>query len=309
MKLSVLMITYNHEKFIAQALDSVLMQEVNFDYEIVIGEDFSTDTTREIVIRYQKKYPEKIRLLLPEKNLGMIKNFVATFKACKGEYIALLEGDDYWTAPDKLQIQVDYLDKHPDCAISFHNCEEFYDDSDKPSWYSCSDDQKEISTIEDLISKCNFIPTCSQVFRNGLFDDFPDWYYSLEMGDWTLNLLNAQYGNIGYINKVMGRYRLHEGGVWSMRNQAQNIQDVIKAYQIIDIFFNYKYHPLVIARLTEFYYDLCNIYKNSDKKIAIKYYKHLYRTLPNFKIMSLRYIGLAIRILAPFPIKYTLNKD
>lgn len=109
MKVSVLMITYNHEKFIAQAIDSILMQQVNFDYEIVIGEDCSTDGTRAIVIQYQKEYPDKIRLLLPEENLGMHKNFVQTFRACQGEYIALLEGDDYWTSPRKLQKQVDFF--------------------------------------------------------------------------------------------------------------------------------------------------------------------------------------------------------
>src|SRR3712207_1086613 len=102
MKVSVLMLAYNHEKFIAQALDSALMQQVNFDYEIVIGEDCSTDNTRDILIRYQKEYPHRIRLLLPEKNLGMHDNLIQTFKACRGDYIAFLEGDDYWTSPNKL---------------------------------------------------------------------------------------------------------------------------------------------------------------------------------------------------------------
>ena len=89
-KASVLMVTYNHQEFIAQALDSVLMQEVDFEYEIIIGEDCSTDNTRQIVIDYQRKYPDKIRLLLPEVNLGAHENFIATYKACNGKYIALL---------------------------------------------------------------------------------------------------------------------------------------------------------------------------------------------------------------------------
>ena len=97
MKLSVLMITYNHENFIAQAIDSVLRQDVNFGYEIVIGEDCSSDRTRSIVMAYEKKHPEKIRLLLPEQNLGMMGNFMQTLQACRGEYIAIVEDDDYWT--------------------------------------------------------------------------------------------------------------------------------------------------------------------------------------------------------------------
>ena len=121
MKVSVLTITYNHEKYIAQAIESVLIQEVNFDYELVIGEDCSTDKTREIVIDYQRKYPHKIRLLLNEKNLGMHRNFAQTYHACRGQYIAVLEGDDFWTSPHKLQKQVDFLDNNPDFAICFHN--------------------------------------------------------------------------------------------------------------------------------------------------------------------------------------------
>lgn len=106
---SVWMITYNHEKFIAQAIDSVIMQKTNFDYEIVIGEDCSTDRTREIVLEYKAKHPDKFKLLLQEKNVGMMQNFIVTLKTCNGKYIALLEGDDYWTDPLKLQKQVDFL--------------------------------------------------------------------------------------------------------------------------------------------------------------------------------------------------------
>ena len=103
MKLSVMMITYNHEKFIAQTLESVLAQKVNFDYEIVIGEDCSTDRTREILMDFYRRYPKRIVPLLRDKNIGAMRNMEATLAACKGNYLALLEGDDYWTCPEKLQ--------------------------------------------------------------------------------------------------------------------------------------------------------------------------------------------------------------
>src|SRR5918998_6653247 len=101
MKVSVLVTTYNHEKFIAQAIDSILAQKVTFDYEIVIGEDGSTDTTRDIVLTFRRRYPKRIRLLLPQRNLGFYGNiiFEQALEACRGQYIALLEGDDYWTSP------------------------------------------------------------------------------------------------------------------------------------------------------------------------------------------------------------------
>src|SRR5580692_4617658 len=101
LKLSVMMLTYNHERFISQALESILSQRVNFDYEIVIGDDLSTDGTRDILAKFYRKHPERIVLLLRDRNIGAIRNMAATFAGCQGEYVALLEGDDYWTCDDK----------------------------------------------------------------------------------------------------------------------------------------------------------------------------------------------------------------
>ncbi|MCW5971562.1 MAG: glycosyltransferase [Blastocatellales bacterium] len=114
MKVSVLLMTYNHQRFIAQAIDSALTQRTDFAYEIVIGDDFSTDATREIAIEYQQKYPERIRLVLPPQNLGFDGNliFIETLRAGRGEFVALLDGDDYWSSADKLQRQVDFLEAH-----------------------------------------------------------------------------------------------------------------------------------------------------------------------------------------------------
>ena len=123
MKLSVAMITYNHERFIRQAIESVLDQKVNFDFEIVIGEDCSTDSTRTIVAELQQQYPDRIVALMRPHNLGAMRNLQETLAACKGQYVALLEGDDYWTSQHKLQKQVDFLDARPDCAISCHRAQ------------------------------------------------------------------------------------------------------------------------------------------------------------------------------------------
>lgn len=276
MKLSVFIVTYNHERYIAQTLDSVLMQEVDFDYEIIVGEDCSTDNTRNILLEYQKKYPHKFKLLLHDKNQGACENFIQSFKACNGDYMAYLEGDDFWTSPHKLQKQVDFLDAHPECAISFHNSEEFYDDG-KPPWLYCSKDQKEITKLADLIAKCNFIPSCSALFRNRLFANFPDWYCTLGMGDWTLHLLNAQYGDIGYINEVMGKHRHHAGGTWSLRSQARNILEVITAYETINKYFNYKYKNLISKKVAEYHFALFRLALNNGEPVTAL--KHLYSSL------------------------------
>ncbi len=120
---SVKMITYNHAPFIAQAIEAVLQQKTNFPFELVIGEDCSTDGTRKIVFEYQEKYPDIIRVLTSEKNVGMKKNSYRTIKACRGKYIAFCEGDDYWHREDKLQKQVAYLESHPECGLVFADCD------------------------------------------------------------------------------------------------------------------------------------------------------------------------------------------
>jgi glycosyltransferase involved in cell wall biosynthesis len=228
-KVSVAMITYNHEQFIMQAIDSVLMQQTDFAVELVIGEDCSTDGTRAMVRDYGERHADRIRLLLPERNLGMFHNFAATLEACRGQYIALLEGDDYWTDPRKLQKQVDFLEAHSECSMCFHDVLVEHEDHRPPAYRQCAPDQKAISTLEDLL-RGNFLPTPSVVYRNGLFGDLPGWYSELAVADWPLHILNAQYGQIGYIAEAMGVYRIHAGGVWSWRDSATKIKQMLPLY-------------------------------------------------------------------------------
>jgi glycosyltransferase involved in cell wall biosynthesis len=119
-KLSVAIITFNHERFIAQALESVLGQRTNFPLEILVADDHSTDSTPAIVADFHRRHSEKIVPILRDRNIGAVPNFTETVGACRGEYVALLEGDDYWLDSSKLQRQVDFLEAHPDFAICCH---------------------------------------------------------------------------------------------------------------------------------------------------------------------------------------------
>jgi glycosyltransferase involved in cell wall biosynthesis len=211
-KVSVLIITYNHERFIAQALESVLMQNVDFSFEIVIGEDKSPDGTLKVVEKYQRQHPDKIRLIARERNLGS-GNFVATYAACRGRYVAILEGDDYWTSSEKLQIQAQALDTHADWVLCFHGAQVVYDDGREPQ-YMFPPGRREVFSLDDLL-RANFIPTCSAMLRNRVVVDFPPWYASLAMGDWPFFILLAQHGQLGYLDRVMGAYRVHSGGIWT----------------------------------------------------------------------------------------------
>ncbi len=264
MKVSVLVITHNQAAFITQAIDSVLMQEVNFEYEAVVGEDASTDRTREILVALQKAHPDKIRLLLHEKKLEGLPgklNVVKTLAACRGEYVAWLDGDDYWIDPHKLQKQVDFLESHRECTICFHNVLAVDDGGALEPRTVCAADQEEISTLEDLLSG-NPMPSCSVLFRRGLFDRFPDWYFTLLVSDWPLHILNAQHGNIGYINEVMATYRVHAGGIWSAKRPSRQLLNMIELLDRVDEHLHFSYKDLIRATKARYYYQLAVIYRD-----------------------------------------------
>jgi len=212
---SVFMMTYNHEKYIKQAIDSILMQKTNFDYEIVIGEDCSTDNTRKIINEYYDKYPGKFKLLLHEKNIGAIANQIAVLKACTGKYIALCEGDDYWTDPYKLQKQVDFLEANPDFVFTFHDAFILNQKTDEKHLRIGVRKIDEIVDLKSVIIQNN-IPTASIVFRNILNSkSLPDWFCKIAKGDYGLCVLLAEKGPGKFFREPMSVYRVHDGGVWS----------------------------------------------------------------------------------------------
>src|SRR6266480_3654000 len=254
MEVTVLLTTYNHEKYIAQALDSVLMQETDFDFEIVLLEDCSTDGTREILRAYQTKYPGKIRLRLAEHNQRSNKAFAEEFLASASVYIAMLDGDDYWTSQKKLQTQVEFLRGHPECALCFHNALRIYEDGGRVPFLHNSAGQKQISVLEDLWER-NFIAGCAAMLRKDVLWQFPDWFYNLPYGDWPLYILCAQHGKIGYIDEIFGVYRIHSGGVWSRLDPIQKLEGLIAFYQTMNANLNFRFNhivePLVSARRKE----------------------------------------------------------
>ena len=130
-KVSALILTYNHERFIGQAIEGFLTQKTDFPSELVIAEDCSTDGTRDVIRRYWEKYPDRIRVLLNRHNIGAGPTITRAYHACRGQYVAVVEGDDYWTSPDKLQRQADLLDRHPEYAMCFHSVQMVWDDGSR----------------------------------------------------------------------------------------------------------------------------------------------------------------------------------
>jgi glycosyltransferase involved in cell wall biosynthesis len=273
-KLSVLIMTYNHAKFIAKAIDSALMQETSFNYEIIISEDCSTDGTREIVKEYKRKFPDRIRVLLSEKNLHSNAVVARGIHDARGEYIALLDGDDYWLSPDKLQKQADFLDHHMDCSMCFHNAKAFNEENKEDEWNWTSPDQKEFSTLEDLW-RGNFIATCSTMFRNNLFEKIPQWYDSFfPITDWPLYILIAEHGKIGYVNEVLGAYRLHAGGLYSPYSVKQKLKKTLDFYRRINQYLNYKYNKVIKTAISIYFYEWTEeYYKRREFKNAMDCFK------------------------------------
>lgn len=250
-KVSVHLITYNHEKFVAQAIESALMQETNFAYEIVVSDDCSRDRTPEIIADYARRYPDRIRPILRERNLGMNANFAETYYACNGMYVAFLEGDDYWTSPHKLQRQADFLDAHPQHVLCAHTVTVVHEGSDAPSFVTRSDPRGD-ATLADVIAYRYPLPTCGMMLRKSALDRFPPWFYEIFNCDYATQMLAARNGPIRYMDEPMGVYRKHGGGVTSLPSDYQ-MDRMIRLFHSLDAELDYAYHGMFLARVASCY--------------------------------------------------------
>lgn len=243
MLVNVCMITYNHEDYIKEAIESILNQVTDFEILLVIGEDCSTDNTRAICSDYAANYPDKIVLVMSSTNVGMTENFVRTYKACKGSYIAFCEGDDYWTDTYKLQKQVDNLEANPQYSACFHNVILKRQRQGEHSEWPLHEKplSKDSFDTHDILGPW-FIPSPSFVFRN--YSDFslPDWFYHCKYGDLPFMLLLSLKGNIKYIDEIMAVYRLHNTGMTTLHKSYDKIMIMVYIYASFDIHTNYRFH-------------------------------------------------------------------
>ncbi len=255
MKASVVMMTYNHEKFIAQAVESVMTQETTFDYELIVGDDNSTDHTREIVQDLCSRYPGRIRLLPATENMGLVRNHARTYQACLGQYVAVLDGDDYWTTRDKLQKTVAFLDNHPDHTICFHSATLVWEDGSQESSVFRPPGGKDTYTLEDLLEE-NFIASCAVVYRRGVVGTLPSWYFTMPVEDWPQHILHAQQGKIGYVDEPMGAYRQHADSVYSKRSQIDKLVVAVETLKHFRSVLNNTHRHAINGSLSQCYYRL-----------------------------------------------------
>jgi len=214
-KVSVICITYNHEKYIRQALDGFVMQQTAFRFEVIIGDDCSTDRTQQVIAEYCALYPDLFVPVLRERNIGIARNLLDLMQMARGTYVAMNEGDDYWTDPCKLQLQAEHLDDHPECAVCFHPVKVINDDDPYSVSLFPTHLVGERFGLADLVEE-NFIQTNSVMYRwggkKGIFDN-----YNLAAfpADLYIHTLHATLGEIHLLPRVMAVYRRNGGGVFS----------------------------------------------------------------------------------------------
>jgi len=253
-KVSILITTYNQEKYISQTIKSVLTQKTNFPFEILIGEDCSKDKTSKICEKYAKKYPQKIKLFKNPKNLGLLKNFSNVFLKSKGEYIATIGGDDYWIDKYKIQKQVDFLEKNRDFSIVFSNAKKYLEKEHKFINNFYNKKNKTNYSCEELILY-NFIPALTVLFKKPKNFNLPSRWDKYYPEDWTLFILISQNKKIKYFNKPMAVYRITENGLSSGISYLKRLQKTIPTLILLKKELDKKYKSIIQKTIND--YTLC----------------------------------------------------
>ncbi|MDQ7062045.1 MAG: glycosyltransferase [Sulfurimonas sp.] len=279
---SICCVAYNQENFIEETLKSFLMQETNFAFEVLIHDDASTDKTAEIIKKYTKKYPNIIKPILQTENQfskGKLVNLEYNLSRVNSVYIALCDGDDYWTNQEKLQKQVDFLENNSTFIGCSHNTKILEEDKNVEDRV-VNNILKDIFTIEDFTKGEIYFHTSSMMYRNDKNMDKVLKYLELHRGDWYISIVFSQYGPIKYIDEVMSVYRIHDKGVWSLLNEEEKIVKNLKAIIDFNKIFDYKYEENFLnlfTRISSQNIQACEeLFEGLNKEDAIKLIKVAY---------------------------------
>ena len=224
--ITALILSYNHEKYITQAIESALMQQGLFRYEILISDDGSTDSTRKIINKYSEEYPHLVRNISSKRNYGISANMKKGFMNAKGKYVALLEGDDYWASEWKLNRQVKFLELNEDCNLVFSRIKVYDESTDS---FSVLQRQKNLPKFLNgevvLRTECqNPIANFSScMFKSEVMRNIPDSVYKDRINEIVLAMYLERIGKIGYISDFLSVYRIHQNGTWSGLTEKQKI--------------------------------------------------------------------------------------
>jgi glycosyltransferase involved in cell wall biosynthesis len=306
---SVIMLAWNHEATIAQAIESIISQKCDFPFELLIGEDSSSDSTLNICHLFLKKYPKIIRLLTSDANVGMHRNFARLWRRARGKYIAFCEGDDFWVDENKLAKQVAWFQAHPEFTLCGAYTKKIIKDSNG-NWIQNGiigpAKLKEKYEIQDLIPSYSF-HFSSVMMRNKIID-FPRWLWDVYCVDRPLYLFCAEKGPVGFIPECLSVYRLHEGGVWSPRGELDKTEKGIALFKQLDKYFYYQHHRLIkktVSQIIWSYSAECLL--AGDSRTGRKLFRlSMAQALPALPVALKEFIKVFIRLY--FPYFYTLMK-
>ncbi len=272
-KLSISIVTYNHQNLIRECLQSVVEQECDFDFEVVVGDDYSTDNTRSILMQFAEKYPNMITLLFQKSNVGYDKNLQDVINICTGEYIANIDGDD-GAFPLKFKKQLDFLEKHRDCSMCFHNLRLIIDGSKGKHYNNPLDENTSVVNINEFVNQgLAHWGNASKMYRRSAlpkegfksFDCIPDQHFHLQI---------ARNGKVAYLNEVLGFYRKHSQGVSVINRNKDKIKcalnDLVRTYRYAKDYGVEK--EIVDRRISFVYYDAACQYLMLNDYTKFKHY-------------------------------------
>ena len=242
MKVSIILITYNQSQFITQCLESIIIQDLEADVELVVADDCSTDDTLLIIKQFLKNSSFSILVLPAENNLGFVKNYQRAFRACTGEYIAVMEGDDYWTDPRRLQKHFNFLENHRECVMSMNRFIAYnqFNFSYTVTDWPYKDDFIYVSGQEmALENRLGNMSAC--VFRKSEIDKLKTDLFELLIADWMIGIVLSQYGFIAILKEAMSVYRIHGQGQFSKMNAAEQLVIMNKHIDEYNKYLDFKY--------------------------------------------------------------------
>jgi glycosyltransferase involved in cell wall biosynthesis len=281
---SVSLVAYNAEAYIRDAIEGCLMQEVDFEYEILIHDDASSDNTPEIIKEYANKFPGLIVPIIQTENQfskGKEINAHIIIPQARGKYIAFLEADDYWIDPDKLTMQTHFMESHPDVAMCFTATKHIFPLSSRKPRLKRYRKYDTLCSVRDVILKGGrLVDMASAVVRSSVFDDVPEWYHYAQIWDKSVPLLSLLHGNIYYFDKVTSVYRYNVPGSWTSKNKNnfdRRKANLMRSMRLADGFdnsTNYQYHNF-IERLNQLLSVEVLLLTTSKDEDYQKYYARL----------------------------------
>ncbi len=242
MKINVILITYNHAAYICQALESILMQKTEHEVEIIVADDCSPDNTVDIIREYENKTSFRFTYLPKDKNIGYNKNYQQAFAACTGDYVAIMEGDDYWVKINHLQNHIDLLTEQSAASMSYNRHIRLFEDQNREEIFEWTDNKDyQIVTTEELAlgNRIGNLSCC--MFRGDLIRNLDPKLFDMDIADWMLGMYMGQFGPLLYLKEVTSAYRIHDNGQWSKMSEEEQCKKVIEFINEYDKYFNYKF--------------------------------------------------------------------